>query len=109
MKGTRRFLKRNRVVVIFAAFFLIYVGVTFVRQEVKLRQLKAEQAACQEEILLLNVDVEELEDELENASSPETIERIAREKLKMVKPNEIIYIIQDDDTQSESVVSEVSD
>lgn len=109
MKGTARFLKRNRVVVLFAAFFFIYVGVTFVRQEVKLRQLKAEQAACQEKILLLNEDVKELEGELENASSPDTIERIAREKLKMVKPNEIIYIIQDDDTQSESVVSEVSD
>ncbi len=109
MKGTARFLKRNRVVVLFAVAFLIYVGVTFVRQELKLRQLHAEEEACQQKILLLKEDVEELEEELENASSPETIERIAREKLKMVKPNEIIYIIQEDDAETDSIVSEVSD
>ncbi len=109
MKGTARFLKRNRVVVLFAVAFLIYVGVTFVRQELKLRQLHAEEEACQQKILLLKEDVKELEEELENASSPETIERIAREKLKMVKPNEIIYIIQEDDAETDSIVSEVSD
>lgn len=109
MKGTARFLKRNRVVVLFAVAFLIYVGVTFVRQELKLRQLRAEEEACQQKILVLKEDVEELEEELENASSPETIERIAREKLKMVKPNEIIYIIQEDDVETDSIVSEVSD
>jgi cell division protein FtsL len=94
MKGTTRFLKRNRVVVLFALAFMLYVGVTFLRQESKLRQLRAEEAACQQKIVVLKEDVEALEVELENASSPETIERIAREKLKMVKPNEIIYIIQ---------------
>jgi len=109
MKGTSRFLKRNRVVVLFAVAFLIYVGITFVRQEIKLRQLHAEEAACQSEIVLLKEDVDELEEELENASSPETIERIAREKLKMVKPNEIIYIIQEDNVVTDSVLSEVSD
>ncbi len=108
MKGTARFLKRNRVVVLFAVAFLIYVGFTFVRQEVKLRQLRAEEAACQAKIVLLKEDVDELENELENASSPETIERIAREKLKMVKPNEIIYIIQEDNTETGGVVTEIS-
>lgn len=109
MKGAARFLKRNRVVVLFAIAFIIYVGVTILRQEVKLRQLKAEEAACQAEIMLLKEDVEELEEELENASSPETIERIAREKLKMVKPNEIIYIIQENETLSDDAVTEISD
>jgi cell division protein FtsL len=109
MKGTTRFLKRNRVVVLFALAFMLYVGVTFLRQESKLRQLRAEEAACQQKIVVLKEDVEALEVELENASSPETIERIAREKLKMVKPNEIIYIIQDDNAEADGVVSEVSD
>lgn len=109
MKGAARFLKRNRVVVLFAIAFFVYVGVTILRQEVKLHQLKAEEAACQAEIMLLKEDVEELEEELENASSPETIERIAREKLKMVKPNEIIYIIQENETPSDDAVTEISD
>jgi cell division protein FtsB len=32
---------------------------------------------------------------IEESENPEFIEKIAREKLKMVKQNEIIYIIQD--------------
>ncbi len=109
MNGTARFLKRNRVVVLFAVAFLVYVGITFFRQEAKLQQLRAEEAACQQKIVVLKEDVEALEEELENASSAETIERIAREKLKMVKPNEIIYIIQDDNAEADGIISEVSD
>jgi len=109
MKGTARFLKRNRVIVLFAIAFLIYVGVTLVRQEIKFRELLAEEALCQAKIVLLKEDVDELQEELENASSPETIEKIAREKLKMVKPNEIIYIIQEDNVLTDGVGSEISD
>jgi len=46
------------------------------------------------EIEGLKKDIKKLNVELEYAKTPEAIEEIAREKLKMVKANEIIYIIK---------------
>ncbi len=108
MGSVIRSLRRNRIVTLLAVIFFIYVGITVVRQELKLRQLHMEEAVAEENITVLKKEVEALEEELEDASSLETIERIAREKLKMVKPNEITYIIQELD-EADSTISEVSD
>ena len=43
-----------------------------------------------------------LTNEADNQDSPEVIEKIAREKLNMVKPNEIVFV---DDNQDENTTS----
>ena len=43
-----------------------------------------------------------LQNEADNQDSPEVIEKIAREKLNMVKPNEIVFV---DDNQDENTTS----
>jgi len=61
--------------------------------EIKLREYEGQQEALNAEIEALKKDVKKLSVELEYAKTPEAIEELAREKLKMVKANEIIYII----------------
>lgn len=97
----RSFFSRHRFLVIVGILFAIYIGVTLVRQEYKYRQLVQQQETYEQQIDTLHADIQELEEELEHSTSPETIERIAREKLKMVKPNEIIYIIQSEEDGEE--------
>ncbi len=70
---------------------------TLVRQEIKLRELRYEESNLLSEVEKLNEDIVELEVELEESGDIAYVEKIAREKLKMVKSNEIIYIIQDEE------------
>ncbi len=82
---------------IFCIVFLVYVSIALVTQEIEYRQLLQEEMQYSAEIEQLHEEIERLEARLENSKDPRAIEQIAREKLKMVKPNEIIYIIQKDD------------
>jgi len=90
-------IKRNRYAFIFIVIFLAYVGVTLIRQEVQYKTLKAEEETYLKEIESLNLEIAKLEKELESNKDLKAIEKIAREKLKMVKPNEIVYIIQENE------------
>lgn len=72
--------------------FIIYFGITIYNQQKTLDNYKANIANVEKQI-----DEEtERKDSLialkENANSLEYIEKIAREKLKMYKPNEKVYI-----------------
>lgn len=77
-------------VIIFA--FILYFGITIYSQQKKLESYK-------ENIIAVKSEIEEKESYKnslislkENANSPEYIEKIAREKLNMYKPNEKVYI-----------------
>lgn len=70
--------------------------------EEKNKELEYEAEQYDKEIAALKEQIEGLKLEIEKSQSHEVIEKIAREKLKMVKPNEIIYIIQDNNTDVES-------
>lgn len=90
------FLKRNRIAILVLSCLLLYLSITIVNQEVKLRDLQSEGDQLQDKVDELNKEVSEMEKKVEESSSLEFIEKTAREKLKMVKQNEIIYIIQDE-------------
>jgi cell division protein FtsB len=62
--------------------------------DLKLKEYKNVQKDLKLEIESLERDVNRLNDEYAYSQTPEAIEKIAREKLKMVKPNEIIYLIK---------------
>ncbi len=81
--------------VLLSIVFAIYVSTALISQELQYRKLLVEESEYLNEIETLNEEIERLETRLESNQDPQAIEKIAREKLKMVKPNEIIYIIQE--------------
>ena len=91
---TKKFLKRNSLLIIVLIIFLVYFVYSMYITDIKLKEYQADQADLNQEINALEDDIERLQDELEYAQTTEAIEKIAREKLKMVKPNEIIYMIK---------------
>ncbi len=99
-KSKKGFLKRNKIIIVFFFVFFLYVSYTIISNEAKYKELKVEEENYNKEIARLKEEIETLKIEIEKSQSHEIIEKIAREKLKMVKPNEIIYIIQDDDESS---------
>ena len=64
--------------------------------------LRAEQKALTEENNALLLEKESLQDELKNVSDKEYIEEQARIQLKLIKPGEILYILEDDKKESDS-------
>ncbi|WP_432667503.1 septum formation initiator family protein [Wukongibacter baidiensis] len=90
------FLKRNRIALLFLGGLLAYLSITIVNQEIKLRDLQKEETQLQKRADQLKEEVSEMEKKSKESANPEFIEKTAREKLKMVKQNEIIYIIQDE-------------
>lgn len=63
--------------------------------------LRAEQKALKEQNEALLLEKESLKDELENVSDKEYIEEQARIQLKLIKPGEILYILDDDKEKEE--------
>ncbi len=81
--------------------FLLYIGSTLVRQEIRMHELRAEEKQAELQLAALSSEIEVLKEDLEASKTLEFAEKIAREKLKMVKPDEIVYILKDSDTPSE--------
>ncbi|MTI71261.1 MAG: septum formation initiator family protein [Firmicutes bacterium] len=71
---------------------IIYLGTVFIKQEMTINSLEKKNETKQKEVKELNGEISEIEKQLEKVNSLEFIEKVAREELKMVKPNEIIYI-----------------
>ncbi|WP_432404960.1 FtsB family cell division protein [Wukongibacter sp. M2B1] len=95
-KRKGNFFKRNRIALLFLSCLLVYLSVTIVNQEMKLRDLQEEEKVLQKRVKKLKDEMSEMERKAQESTNPEFIEKTAREKLKMVKQNEIIYIIQDE-------------
>lgn len=96
MKKRKSVLSRNKYLILFLIVFMGYVSYSVFNTEIRIHELKAKEAALQDELQKLSVEKEQLLKDLEESRSLESIERIAREKLKMVKPNEVIYVIKED-------------
>ena len=82
-----RFIKTAAVVVI-----LVTIGLNLkniIQLKIEQRDLKAQYAA-------LETEKDELTDELKKVNDPRYIEEQARKKLKLIKPGEKIYIVEDE-------------
>lgn len=79
-----------RYVVLFA--IVIYSIISVVNQRMLVRDLELKKQQLKEEIVALEEDVKNLDETIKNSDSSEFIEKVAREDLGMVKPNEIIYV-----------------
>lgn len=91
MKGKKsKKIFRIRHLLIFAIF--IYLGITFFNQQKIIKALEMEKTQKQEVVDKLNSEIKDIEEKMKYTDSLEYIEKMAREELKMVMPNEIIYI-----------------
>lgn len=87
------------LVVLFAVYF-IYI---MIWQQITITRKNREIDALSEKIETANAQTEKLEAELENLNDPEYLEKIAREKLGLIRPNERVFV---DANKSQSNTSE---
>lgn len=90
----RSCLKRNWLITTLFCFFSVWAIITLVRQEMKLAELHREEISHKAQLETLKKEITSLEQEIMKSQSSEFIEQMAKEKLKMVKNDEIIYYIK---------------
>lgn len=87
--------RRNYSKLIIKTVFILsvfYVLFTFYDQYREMKYLKIREGALLEDIDKMEKDIQSLKNQIENSNTDEHIEKIAREHLKMVKENELIFI-----------------
>lgn len=77
------------VLLLFVCFYFIF---TLINQQIDLSKYKAVSADYSEKIQAANLEQKQLKDELDQTSTDEYMERMAREKLGLVKSNERVFI-----------------
>lgn len=77
------------LIIIFLMYPLAYIG----NQIITLAQYKEEISGLESELNVIISVNSDIKNEIDEAKSNEFIEKMAREKLKMVKKDEIVYIM----------------
>ena len=88
-RAVRKKQSRRRMITFAVAAFLV---VCLCLSVVNIIQLKSEEKEALKKQEQLKAQQEQMEEELKDADSEENIEDLAREKLKLTKPGETIYI-----------------
>lgn len=83
----------TRLVTLGIIFVLVYLTTALVSKYFTIQRYEEEKQSRMLELAKLEEDINKLNEEIEHAQDPEFIEKMAREKLKMVKPNETVYIV----------------
>lgn len=87
--------RRNYSKLIIKTIFIVsvfYVLFTFYDQHKEMKYLKNREETIVENIDIIEKDIQSLKIQIENSNTEEHIEKIAREHLKMVKEDELIFI-----------------
>lgn len=101
-KSRKKRTKTNMAYSVCMAFItVVFVISLFAQYQVKL-DLNAQEKDVKIQLSQQEKIKKRLTNEADNQDSPEVIEKIAREKLNMVKPNEIVFV---DDNQDENTTS----
>jgi cell division protein FtsL len=79
---------------IFLFVFMVYAAITIVNQQFAISELKEAEQAAASKIEAVKKDNDKLEEMINNATSAEYIEKMAREQLGLVKSGEKVYIDQ---------------
>ena len=75
-----------------AVLIMIGTGIKFLNQGLTMMRLERQKVELEEKIAEEKKSIEGLKKDLLDSKTPEFIEKQAREQLKMVKPNERVYI-----------------
>ncbi len=70
---------------------VVYLVITIIDKNLEINDLKEKEKKAQEQMQFYSLQVERLNFELEEEVSEEAIKRIAREKLNLRDPGDIIY------------------
>ena len=90
--GKKRFNIERLIFNSIIVLIMLYIVTALVKQEITIRRYKAQIAELNVKIESEKKDIENIKKDIEQAESIENIEKIARERLKMVKPGEIMYV-----------------
>ncbi len=91
-KKKRKVNPRRLVSAVVAFVFVAYFVYTMIWQQVVISQKGREIDALEEKIAAAEQQTKRLEKELEDLNDPEYLEKIAREKLGLVRPNERVFV-----------------
>lgn len=91
MKKKRKKKKFSKVKIILFGI-VVYVMAIIINQNIMMKDLESKKTLLTNDIHILEDEIKEMNEELDNSDSLEFVEKIAREKLGMVKPREIIVI-----------------
>lgn len=78
--------------------FVIYFIYTIIWQQIDLHNKQGEVEELNEQITIASQETERLQQELGEVSDPDYLERMAREKLGLVEPNERVFIDANSDS-----------
>lgn len=92
MKMTQR---RKRSIIIIALLLILLGLYTFIFQQMEMKKLKEDRVSLQLEVQRLELLKAKLEEELRRSGSLAYVEDVARGQLKMVMPDEMLYLIHD--------------
>lgn len=104
----RFFTKKSGVIWLFTFIILIGMAIGFLRIEKRVSIYQSRIAELSTEIQNLQRENEDLEEQMNNANSDEYIERMARERLGMVKKGEYSLRESDQDVEQNSDKKETS-
>ena len=89
--------KLFRRYVAIALVALLVILAFFGRLVLKINELRKTRDEAQKSLEELQLRIEELESTLENVTSPEYIESQARSQLRMIYPDEVLYVVENDE------------
>ena len=92
VKPKPRRKRRFPLSLFFLGVVLVYFGYTFSVQAMHWREIVAEEKLLNDRIADLAVEMRQLQREVELLGTDEYIERLARERLGLVRPQDIIVI-----------------
>ena len=92
MAGKRRKKQKNRILRLFILVFIVYAGYIFTMQQfdiIRFNKIEAEAKKKNQSLVQVN---NRLNEQLKDTLTMKFTEKMAREKLGLVKPGEIVYI-----------------
>ncbi|CAH2215116.1 FtsB family cell division protein [Tepidibacter aestuarii] len=96
MRNRKTKKKRFNIYILGLKLFVLFIvcssAYSVINQGIVIREYKREIKSLNEQIKKENENIKNVKADIENYKTDEYIEKIARERLKMVKPGEIIYI-----------------
>ncbi|MEG1410904.1 MAG: septum formation initiator family protein [Terrisporobacter sp.] len=92
MNKRKKFIGQYLIVGVFIIFIVFSLLGGFATQIVKTIEYSNEISKLQDEIKNTDKEIKQLKQDKKKLNNDKYIEDIARDRLKMVKPNEIIYV-----------------
>ncbi|MFW6280470.1 MAG: FtsB family cell division protein [Halanaerobium sp.] len=102
MPKQRKDFLLNPFIIAIVAVIVIFALFNFWQNIQKMERLENRIESVKEEIKKTEAENSELEEQLENTNDPEYIEEVAREKLGLVKPGEMLLVPVEEDTDEEA-------